>query len=246
MIRIISCFSIFLISNMANGQPKFISGGKIVFERKLDLSKELQTRPWLWANMDRTQMPRYYTTIHNLYFTEHETVFKRDPADIERSSYYNSDRSADDLIYTNLKNGMFTKKQAFFEETVFLTDSLRKLRWEMTNEVRNIAGFDCHKATTTILDSVYIIAFYCDEILSNGGPLSYNDLPGMILGLVIPRMNLTFFATGIELTEPTKEQLSPPSATQYFNYESFTEFIKKTTQKFGTAERDRIVLKSKL
>jgi GLPGLI family protein len=246
MTRIISCFLIILVSNVANGQPKFISSGKIVFERKLDLSKEMQGRPWLSVNMDRSQMPKYYTTVHNLYFTPKETMFKRDPADIEKSVYYNSDRSADDLIYTNLANGIFAKKLAFFDENFFLADSLRKLEWEMTNETRSIAGFECHKATTIILDSVYVIAFYSDEILPAGGPLSYHDLPGMILGLVIPRMNLTFFATKLELTEPTREQLNPPSSTQFFNYESFKELIKKTTQKFGSAVGDRIVLKALL
>jgi GLPGLI family protein len=246
MTRIICYLLLFLFSNMAYGQAKFISSGKIVFERKLDLHKETYGRPWLWFNMDRSQMPKYYTTLHNLYFTPDETLFKRDPADIEKSSYYNIDRSADDMIYTHLKNGIFTKKLAFFEENVFLTDSLRTLKWEMTNEVRNIAGFDCHKATTIILDSVYIIAFYSDEILSNGGPLSFYNLPGAILGLVIPRMNLTFFATSIELTELTKEQLSAPAGTQYLNYERFSDLIKKTTQKYGAAARDRFLLKGLL
>lgn len=246
MNKTIICCMIIFVSSVASGQPKFISSGKIIFERKLDLPKEIQGRPWLRFNMDMSQVPKYYTTVHNLFFTPRETMFRRDPADVERSPYYNKDRGADDLIYTNLARRNFTKKTAFFEETVFLADSLRDLQWEMTNEVRTIAGFECHKATTIILDSVYVIAFYADEILSTGGPLSYSNLPGMILGLVIPRLNLTFFATSIELTEPTREQLSPPSSTQFFNYESFRELIKKTTQKFGSDVGDRILLKSLL
>lgn len=246
MIRITSCLLLLLMSAIANAQPKFISRGKIVFERKLDLHKEMYNRPWIWFNMDRSQVPRYYTTRHHLFFTKQETIFKRDPADIEKSAYYNNDRSADDIIYTDLEKGVFTKKQAFFEENVFLYDSLRNLKWEMTNEVRNIAGFDCHKATTIILDSVYVIAFYCDEILSGGGPLSFHDLPGAILGLVIPRMNLTYFATSIELTGPTKEQLNPPFATPQHSYESFKTLIINTAQKFGAERRDRFLLKALL
>jgi GLPGLI family protein len=246
MIRITSCFLIILIAATAHAQPKFISSGKIVFERRLDLHKEMYNRPWVWFNMDQSKTPRYYTSKHQLFFTRQETIFKRDPGDVEKSAYYNNDRSADDIIYTNLEKGIFSKKQAFFEENVFISDSLRHLKWEMTNEVRNIAGFDCHKATTIILDSVYIIAFYCDEILSRGGPLSFHNLPGAILGLVIPRMNLTYFATSIELTGPTKEQLDPPSASPQLNYESFKTLIMKTAQKFGTERRDRFLLKSLL
>jgi GLPGLI family protein len=246
MNRFIGICFLYLVPFLSYGQPKFISSGTINFERQLDLSKETQGRPWLGIYPATTQTSRFYTTSHILYFTPNETVFKRNPADLEKSAYYNSDRSADDMVYTSLANGIFSKKLAFYEETVFLTDSLRDLEWEMTNEVRTIAGFECRKATTIILDSVYVIAFYSDEILSNGGPLSYYNLPGMILGLVIPRMNLTFFATSVELTEPTKEQLAPPSSPQFINYENFEELIKKTATKFGSTVSNRIRLKSLL
>lgn len=242
---IIYCLVCF-IPLMSFGQRKFISSGKILFERKIDLQKEITAVPWLRSNPAIAQMPRYYTTSHFLYFTPHETIFRRNPAEIDKTAYYSNDRSADDLVYTNLSKGLFSKELAFYEETVFLADSLRKLEWEMTNEVRTIAGFECRKATTIILDSLYVIAFYSDEILSNGGPLSYCKLPGMILGLVVPRMNLTFFATSVELTEPTREQLTPPASSQFLNYDSFKELIDKTVHKFGNTVGDRVRLKSLL
>ena len=39
--------------------------------------------------------------------------------------------------------------------------------------------------------------------------LSYCNLPGMILGVAVPRMNLTIFATKVELQEPRPEKLIP-------------------------------------
>ncbi len=45
------------------------------------------------------------------------------------------------------------------------------------------------------MDSVYVIAFYTDQIIPSGGPESFNGLPGMILGIAIPRINTTWFAT---------------------------------------------------
>jgi len=91
-----------------------------------------------------------------------------------------------------------------------LTDSIRKIEWRITNDTRDIAGFECHKAVGKILDSVYIIAFYTDQITTSGGPLSYCNLPGMVLGVAIPRCNLTIFATKVEFTEPRPEKLMPP------------------------------------
>jgi GLPGLI family protein len=50
------------------------------------------------------------------------------------------------------------------------------------------------------MDSVYVFAFYTDEILTSGGPEGFSGLPGMILGIAIPRLNATWFATKLELT----------------------------------------------
>ena len=80
-----------------------------------------------------------------------------------------------------------------------MKDSLPKYQWKITGEVRQIAGFDCKKAITKIADSVVVVAFYTDEILVKGGPESFNGLPGMIMGIAIPRLSLTLFATKIEL-----------------------------------------------
>jgi GLPGLI family protein len=243
--KIIFCFyCCWSISIGLKAQPQFISSGKIVFESKLNLSKEWENRIWLFQDKKKN-IPKYHTTLHNLYFTKDKTLYDKNP-DTESAPYYDDDVNVDDIIYSDLKNGVFVKRQAVFEETFLLSDSIRKIDWEMTNEVRNIAGFTCHKATAIILDSIYVIAFYADEILTTGGPLSYGNLPGMILGIAIPRMNLTIFATKLELMEPTPEKIKLPAAKSKFDYKTFKEFIIKTMQKFPPAERERYLIRALL
>ena len=82
--------------------------------------------------------------------------------------------------------------------------------WRITGERRTIAGFECHKAVGRIMDSVYVVAFYTDQIVTNGGPESFNGLPGMILGLAIPRINTTWFATKIEAIEISPLDIAAP------------------------------------
>ena len=60
------------------------------------------------------------------------------------------------------------------------------------------------------MDSVYVIAFYTDQITTTGGPESFNGLPGMILGVAIPRINTTWFATKLELVEVKPQDLIAP------------------------------------
>jgi|GEM_PF-4661083 len=82
----------------------------------------------------------------------------------------------------------------------------------MTEETRDIAGVHCHRANAIILDSVYIIAFYTDQILTNGGPESFCGLPCMILGIAIPRIYTTWFATSVNIQNIPAAKLSFPAS----------------------------------
>ena len=84
--------------------------------------------------------------------------------------------------------------------------------WKIGSEVRTIAGFNCRKAVTRICDSVYVVAFYADEIPVSGGPEQFGGLPGMILQLVVPRLGTTWQATGVEGFTPDAAAMKLPSS----------------------------------
>ncbi|HSR40342.1 MAG TPA: GLPGLI family protein, partial [Phnomibacter sp.] len=84
--------------------------------------------------------------------------------------------------------------------------------WRITDETRTIAGFDCRKAVGKMFDSLYVVAFYTDQIVTPAGPEQYNGLPGTILGLAFPRFYTTWFATKVELVQPKPDELKPPVA----------------------------------
>jgi GLPGLI family protein len=123
-----------------------------------------------------------------------------------------------------------------YDNTFLIQDSLTKIEWRITNDTRTIAGFECRKAVGRMLDSVYVIAFYTDQILTTGGPESFTGLPGMILGAAIPRINTTWFATKLELTPVTPEQIAPPKKGKKVNTKELLEQLQtamKDWQRFG-------------
>lgn len=89
-----------------------------------------------------------------------------------------------------------------FEDRLTISDSIRKLQWKITGETREIAGFLCHKAITVIYDSLYVVAFYTDQILPQSGPETWGGLPGMIMGLAVPRLYTTWMAYSFENNTP--------------------------------------------
>jgi GLPGLI family protein len=85
------------------------------------------------------------------------------------------------VVYNNYERDSANLHKKIFEKTYLVKDSLRKFEWKISEEFRKIAGFNCRRAETIIMDSVYVIAFYTDAIIAEGGPEGFNGLPGMIL-----------------------------------------------------------------
>lgn len=230
---------------MLLGQELFISEGKIVYEKKIDLKKEWSNQVKYRSIIDK--IPKYHTSQHFLYFSGSKTLFEKGNDISENNPDYADKGSDEDVVYSDLQNGLFIKKQAVFEETMIISDSIRNIQWEMTNDTRVIAGFECHKATAIILDSIFVVAFYADQLTVSGGPLSFCNLPGMILGVAVPRMNLTIFATKVEIDKPSLTQLRAPVFKEKTDYKGFTEFINSiASRRFYEDEGRRYVIRALL
>ncbi|MEO8584155.1 MAG: GLPGLI family protein, partial [Flavitalea sp.] len=112
----------------------------------------------------------------------------------------------ENVVVNDMSKGLSNSQKQVFEKKFVINDSLSKMKWKISPETRTIAGFECRKAVGIMCDSVYVVAFYTEEIPVSSGPESFNGLPGMILGIVIPRLYTTWFATKLSLSaaEPRK------------------------------------------
>ena len=228
-----------IIISDTKAQTTFLNSGKIEFERKINLYKQMEGE---WMERYKDKMPQFKTTYFNLYFKDNKTLFEKGKDTDEKIPFMGDDKNDEDVIFTNLQQQIFAKKQSVFEETFLLSDTIRKIDWRITNETRNIAGFECNKAVGKILDSVYIIAFYTDQITTSGGPMSFCNLPGMIMGIAIPRINMTIFATKLELIEPKQEKLVVPTGKlKKTNYATLFQALKKATSDWGNYGRKYII-----
>lgn len=180
-----------------------ILNGKITYEKVLNVHKVLKERledypeQEAWINESLRSLPKYKTDIFQLTFSPKQTLFSTIQEDENpRLQWYKT--------ITNLsQKTVFTSDSTWANRTVYdktylVSDSIMKPVWKLTGEYREIAGYNCRRATTILYDSVYVIAFFTEFIPVPGGPDLFAGLPGMILGVVIPRMNITIFATKVE------------------------------------------------
>lgn len=210
----------------------FITRGKIEFEVKRH-TKKMMSR----ADDDFTSnLPEFDISYRDLIFSWGNSIYQ--PGRTSTSIFPGTNKA-----YIDLNKKQMVIQRNIMNEDILYTDSVRSIKWKITNETRNIIGFECRKAVGLIFDSVYVVAFYAPEIIPQSGPELFTGLPGMILGLAIPRYYTTWFATKLEVANIDESVIRPPvlkKVKQYSKKEMATVLSKKFIDALGkdwTAEK---------
>ncbi len=214
-------------------QQKFITEGKIEYERKTNQHAFMEEGS-MWDEAAKKSMSKFVTYYYDLTFKGNRTLFQtgRDP-EIKQSKFWGVFDS-ENTIFTRLDSNTSVTQRNIYSDQYLVADSLRKIDWKITPEIRKIAQFDCRKAVGRIMDSIVVIAFYTDEILTTGGPESFNGLPGMILGLAIPRMHTTWYATKLQLVEVNEKDLVAPRRGKKMTGNNYRSTVKDILNEWGT------------
>ncbi len=191
----------------------FPTEGSITYEKTVHI-KNLMKRymnSLKDGDMSRTYMEQMVTKSpetavleRKLSFRGNETYFEpvaREQSQLVTQMLTMLDNGA--KVYQNLEKNQVSMAMDFGGSPIVVQDSLTDVKWKITNEYRNIAGYDCRRANGITLDSVYVVAFYTDQIPTPGGPGSIHGLPGMILGFVVPEQHFNIYATKVDMTAPT-------------------------------------------
>jgi GLPGLI family protein len=222
----------------------FINAGKVEFEKKVNQHRYLEAdndgEENSWVTELKKTLTRFAADSYELLFTEEKTVYRLIKENTDNKYLWNTKPSEADVAVQDIKNQTISIQREVFENTYLINDSVRKINWRITNETRTIAGFECKKAVGIICDSVYVVAFYTDEITVSGGPESFGGLPGMILGLAIPRLYATWFATKVELLTPSADQLAPKQKGKKVTYGQLQTELNKGLKDWGKYGARRI------
>jgi len=179
-------------------------------------------------------MPKFTTTYFDLYFNRNKTLYQpgKENPDNNRM-FFGEGLAQENVVYAELDSNMSTSQKKVFEQVFLIKDSTRKIQWKITDENRVIAGFQCRRANAIIMDSIYVVAFYTDDIVAPGGPESFTGLPGMILGLSMPHKHVTWFATRVQARPVTAAELREPSKGKKVTNSTLVESLKEVMKDWG-------------
>lgn len=210
---------------------QFTTQGHIEYERKSNLHKLWEGNDWLEGF--KGQVKPFVTNYFNLAFTEQSSRYSQGREGEVPKLTWGLPPGADNEIVQNFTSNTVTAAKNIYEEHFLIKDSVARLQWKIGSEVRTIAGYTCRKAVTRICDSVYVVAFYTDEIPISGGPEQMGGLPGMILELAVPRLYTTWVATKVEVNAVKTDELKPPAKGKAYTHATLEKQLRESMKDWG-------------
>lgn len=145
-------------------------------------------------------IPRFYrdSLMHNnpgLYFQMEAASFEKDPREHDRTTLERSGRYGS-FIYKNYPEGKITETAYFEMQDWRYEEDWEKPEWEISDETKEILGYQCFKATTDYRGRRWT-AWFAPEIPVQDGPWKLCGLPGLILEAVDNHREFHFIANGL-------------------------------------------------
>lgn len=191
----------------------FVTKGKIYFERKENMKQKFMRSNTTFPN--GVTFPESVTSFFELAFSGDRAIYKAGKQETQLSDDIDTQdmsfEKTKNILYSHYGKGECVVKKEFVNEFFIIEDTVRPIQWKIEQETRSIAGYNCRKAIGRIFDTVYVVAFYAEELVIKGGPEGFAGLPGMILQLAIPRISSVWTATKIELANIDESEIVPPT-----------------------------------
>lgn len=224
----IALFSFF---GKSQGQQNVSTSGIIHFQKKVNNHAQFknmfddQTPQGKRLVDNFTKMTEPFDTFHfSLEYADNNTLYK--PEDYFESKNILSEITAQNTVFTDLDQKHAVSAMTIFDKKINMDEEPMAIKWKLTDETRNIAGYNCIRANGVFGDSIYVVAFYTEDIALSGGPEHFNGLPGMILGIALPHDHVTWFATKVE-KRSTSDSLHREFAGAKISRSEIPTYLKK-------------------
>ena len=230
------------LSSVSAQFSTFPENGLIIYEKKVNLyailQKKANANDKLSEAFDEFKRTKTQFLIEKgtLQFSPRATLYTPISSRLDPSiSYFGEDPITNQLskVYTILTG----ENERIVQKTIqgqpyLLKDTLPSIKWKITEETRDIAGYTCRRANGLLQDSIYVVAFYTNEIHISSGPESFHGLPGMILGLAMPYQHVSWFALEVDITK--NEVLKAPDTGKATNKTELHKILKDMLPALGS------------
>jgi GLPGLI family protein len=220
---------------------RFTTSGTIEFEKRVNMYAMLQKRVGKdnddyysqYIESYKKKNPQFKTFKSTLTFSQNKTLFTPTEDENGGGSFMGGYSNQPNTIFTDLAVHASITRKEVFEQAFLVKDSTRKINWKLTSETREIAGYTCRRANALVMDSIYVVAFYTDQIPVSGGPETFTGLPGMILQVALPHENVSWVATKITDMPVAESALKVPAKGKPVNNKQLKTTLEAALKDWG-------------
>lgn len=224
-------FAGLIITCVANGQTKFKTG-KIEYERTQNIPATFNNHPSMKTFIEKNGSEIYLAKF-TLSIGKKSALYTYSNNN-GPSNRFDEMPADQNVVYEEFETGNKLIKKFVMGKTYTLTgDSLPEIKWKLTDEKKDIAGYSCRRANGLLFDSIYVVGFFSEEFAVQGGPENFRGLPGMILGIALPNEHISWFASKVELAEPNIEQIKVENQISYSEYDKILNKRLRRIPNFG-------------
>jgi GLPGLI family protein len=217
---------------------QFVDKAVIEYEVNTNLKKTMSNDSW--DEMMKENLSDLKISYYTYTFEDNKSVYKFDRwSPKTRIPKHEKEADEENTWFFDFTAQKMNLQKQIVGTNFVIVDSIPNIQWKITNERREIAGYNCRKAVGKIFDDVYVFAFYTDDITITGGPCSINGLPGMILGLSIPRLYTSYIATKIDLKIKDSAVIKPITAKKTYDFKELKTLIEEKTKDWYTYGEDK-------
>ena len=232
----------------------FMKSGTIQFEKtantyaliKKMYGKEMDDEAYLQQLFDQYKktQSQFKVLKSTLTFSDNKTLFSPVKSDEASNNFFLMPLAEqNNVIYSDLNTKTNTGQKTVFDQPFLVKDSLRKIKWKITDENREIAGYNCRRANGLMMDSIYVVAFYTNQIPVSGGPESFSGLPGMILEVALPHENVIWRATKVTEEEVPENVIAAPKKGKLVDNKQLLQTLQSQLKGRGDATMIDLILK---
>ena len=236
-----------------------VKEGKITYERKTNMHRFI-TDPEMKA-----RIPEFRTDNFELLFNQQASLFRNAPDDEAPDPFAGNGgggggfrfRMPESNTYIDFASQTLYESRAFFEKNFLIVDSVKPMKWKISDETKTILKHVCKKATATMsqqtmgmniriggpgrraTDSAQskpaapkdmeLVVWYAEDIPVSIGPDTFNGLPGAILEVDIDNGANVTRATEVSTKYPKKDLVQPTKGDKMTRAQ-FQEEMKKLMQ----------------
>ncbi|WP_338646759.1 GLPGLI family protein [Flavobacterium sp. KS-LB2] len=227
-----------LLCSTSSFAQQFVDKAVIEYEVSTNLKKTMSNDSW--DEMMKENLSDLKISYYTYTFEDNKSVYKFDRwSPKTRIPKHEKEADEENTWFFDFTTRKMNLQKQIVGTNFVIADSIPNIQWKITNERREIAGYNCRKAVGKIFDDVYVFAFYTDDITITGGPCSINGLPGMILGLSIPRLYTSYIATKIDLNIKDIAVIKPITAKKTYDFKELKTLIEEKTKDWYTYGEDK-------